>query len=105
MREVHPGDGERDRERGERAEGDDRFGAELAKGQPDHGRGLGRGWVVGGAGHVGQDEVFEVEVFDGPGWVEDRPVGAHDQGGLPGGVAFDDDLLVFREGVGVAAGP
>ena len=38
MREVHPGDGERDRERGESAERDDRFGAELAKRQPDHGR-------------------------------------------------------------------
>ncbi len=34
-----------------------------------------------------------------------RDVGAHEQGGLPVGVADRDGMLARREGAGVAAGP
>src|SRR5260370_444184 len=59
---------------------------------------------VGGLAQVGQGEVFQADLADGPGWVVDRGVGADQEGGLPAGVTGRDDVLVCGEGGGGAAG-
>ena len=105
VHEVRAGDGEHDREGDEEPEANDRFGAELTKCQPDHERtsSFGRRSCSTRAGHVGKDEVFEVEALDRPRRIEDGLVGPHDERALAVGVALADDLLIARQGVAVAA--
>src|SRR6266536_4340220 len=57
-----------------------------------------------GLRHVGQDQVFEGDLFDRQRRVVDRGGAAHDQGGLPVGVAVLDHLGAGRQVGGVAAG-
>jgi hypothetical protein len=63
-----------------------------------------RDGVGGHLRHVGQDQVFEGELFDGQRRVVDRGGAAHDQGGLPVGMAVLDHLGAGGQVGGLAAG-
>ncbi len=52
-----------------------------------------------GAGHVGENQVLEVEPFHRPGGIENGSIGSHDEGALFVGVALGDDRLIARQGV------
>ena len=58
-----------------------------------------------GSGHVGKDEVFEVQMLDRPAGIEDGLVAPDDERALTVGVALFDELLVARQGVAVWRGP
>ena len=60
---------------------------------------------VGCLAHVGQHEVFEADLLDGPGRVVDRRIALHEEGALSFGVGRFDDVLIGREAGGVAARP
>src|ERR1017187_4772665 len=54
---------------------------------------------------VGQDQVLQPDLVDGPGGVADRAAGADQQRALPAGVARRDDPPVGRQAGGIEAGP
>ena len=59
----------------------------------------------GGLAHVGQHQVLQADLGDGPGRVQHRAAGAHQQCGLHVGVAGRDDRQLVRQRGRVAARP
>ncbi len=93
--QVRAGNAEDDRRDNEQSDADDRFCSKLAPGEvpqttwgdPDEGA---EPATVLAWSHVGEDQVLQVQLVDGPRRVVDRTVVFHDEGRLAGGVApFD----------------
>ena len=55
--------------------------------------------------HVGKDKIFQADLFDSPGRIEDRALDAYQHGGLTFGVARLDHLLAAGQRARVARGP
>ncbi len=91
----------------ERGEGHEGLGAELTPGQADH---RATSSLAAGAlaarlrAHIGEHQILHADLFDAPGRVEDRLVGAHEQRALPVGVTGLDHLLTGRQSARVPAG-
>ena len=106
---MRVGDQHHDGDDQERAECHQGLGTKLTPGEPDH-RTTSNLDAVTALGilslpHVGEHQILHADLLDGPGRVEDRTFGAHEQRALPVGMTFLDNLLACRQSAGVPAGP
>jgi len=49
---------------------------------------------LGGAGHIGENEVLKVKLLDRPGGIVDRFIGLNDERALPICMALADDPIL-----------